>query len=133
MAPIASLLVAFAGLAATPSEPPFYAVRNVRLVDRVDAPEVTLILRDGRIEGKVDARAEIPPGAREIDGRGWLALPAFIDAYSHAGCETPRPEAEQDDAPPPTLACAQGPEARQAHPLAPTARFARGAGFGASL
>jgi imidazolonepropionase-like amidohydrolase len=102
MGPIVSLLLAASALPSVNSEPPFYAVRNVRLVDRVDAPEVTLILRDGRIEGKIDARAEIPPGAREIDGQGWLALPAFIDAYGRAGCSTPEPVPEQDDAPPPT-------------------------------
>jgi len=102
MGPIVSFLLAVSALSSVTPEPPFYAVRNVRLVDRVDAPEVTLILRDGRIEGKIDARAEIPPGAREIDGRGWLALPAFIDGYGRAGCVTPEPEPEQDDAPPPT-------------------------------
>jgi imidazolonepropionase-like amidohydrolase len=98
---VLSLLLAAAAPAQT-APPPLYVVRNVRLVDRVDAPEVTLILRGGRIEGKVDARAETPPGAHEVDGKGRLALPAFVDAYGRAGCATPEPHADQDDAPPAT-------------------------------
>jgi imidazolonepropionase-like amidohydrolase len=89
-------------LAALCADPPAHALRNVRLVDRVDAPEVTLILRGGRIEATLDARSEVPPGVRVIDGKGWLALPAFIDAYTQAGCRTPEPQPDQDDAPPPT-------------------------------
>jgi imidazolonepropionase-like amidohydrolase len=41
----------------------------------------------------------VPAGARRIDGKGALALPGFIDAYSFAGCANPAPEAVRDLAP----------------------------------
>lgn len=83
MPPILVPLAASLALSLPPAQSPrpsLHVVRNVRLEQRADAPEVTLVLRDGRIEGIVDARAELPAGAREIEGRGRYAVPAFIDA-----------------------------------------------------
>ncbi len=76
-----------------------YAVRNVRLSPAADSPQSTLILRDGRIESVQGAAVEPPAGARVVDGKGMLALPAFLDAYTQAGCVTPAPLAERDAAP----------------------------------
>jgi len=79
--------------------PQVHAIRDVRLSSAPDAPSSTLILRDGRIERVVDATVEPPMDARVVDGKGFLALPAFIDAYTQTGCATPTPKAERD-APP---------------------------------
>ena len=83
--------------------PELYAVRDVRLAVPEDAPRHTLILRDGRIERVQDVGAEVPPGARVIEGKGMLALPAFIDAFTHTGCATPTPVADRDAAPSPSV------------------------------
>jgi len=83
---------------ATP-RPQLYVVRNVRLAPAADAPQSTLILRDGRIELVQGAGVEPPAGARVVDGKGMLALPAFVDAYTQTGCVAPAPIAERDAAP----------------------------------
>jgi hypothetical protein len=80
----------------TTPQPQLYVVKDVRLEDKADAPHVSIVLRDGRIERVLDAGAQLPPGAREVDGKGMLALPAFIDAFTQAGCETRTPVAEKD-------------------------------------
>lgn len=59
------------------------------------------MLRDGRIEAVLDDVAPTPPGASVVEGQGRLALPAFVDAYTHAGCVTPAPIADRDQAPKP--------------------------------
>jgi imidazolonepropionase-like amidohydrolase len=84
---------AFAFLA---QEPQAWAVKDVRLEARDDAPRKTLLLRDGRIERVLEAAAQVPEGLRVLDGHGLLALPAFVDAYSHAGCPQPAIVPEQD-------------------------------------
>jgi imidazolonepropionase-like amidohydrolase len=81
--------------------PQLYAVRNVRLSSAPEALKLTLILRDGRIAAIQDAAKDPPPEARLIDGAGLIAMPAFLDAYSHAGTATPAPNAEHDVAPKP--------------------------------
>lgn len=98
-APALAAAVLFASAApaqqAAPRPQP-YVVKDVRLEDRPDAPRVNLVLRDGRIEriAKVD---ETPPAAaRVVEGKGMLAVPAFVDAFTQAGCETPTPNAEKD-------------------------------------
>jgi hypothetical protein len=85
--------------AQVPQKPRLYAVRDVRLSAPADAPRSTLILRDGRIERVLDGSGESPADARIVDGKGMLALPAFVDAYTQTGCPTPTPNAERD-APP---------------------------------
>ena len=101
LAPYFFLALATNAFAQAPARPQFHAVRNVRLVDAADATKVTLVLRDGRITDIADAASEPPIGSRVIDGQGLLALPAFIDAYTHAGCATPAPAIDRDLAPKP--------------------------------
>lgn len=93
----AAALIVAAGLAqqAAP-RPALHVVKDVRLEDRPDAPRVNLVLRDGRIERIAAAGETLPSGAREVDGKGLLAVPAFLDAFTQVGCETPTPKAEQD-------------------------------------
>lgn len=79
--------------------PQLHVVKDVRLTDRPDAPRKAIVLRGGRIEAILDASEPSPIGAREIDGKGMLAVPAFVDAYTLAGCATPTPPADKDAAP----------------------------------
>jgi len=72
------------------------AITEVRLSDDADAPRVTILLRNGRIAEIAGAGVAPPPGYRIVDGGGALALPAFIDAHTTAGCETPTPNATRD-------------------------------------
>jgi len=93
------LSIALAVLATSPSTaqgPQAWAVKDVRLEAREDAPRKTLFLRDGRVEQVLDAAAQIPEGLRVLDGHGMLALPAFVDAYSFGGCPAPKIEPEKD-------------------------------------
>ncbi len=69
---------------------------DVRLSADAEAPRVGLVLRKGRIERVLEEGAELPANLRVIEGAGALALPAFIDAYTTRGCETPPPVADQD-------------------------------------
>ena len=96
--PRALAALALAALAATTTaqNPQAWAVKDVRLEARDDAPRKTLFLRDGRVEQVLESSAQIPEGMRVLDGHGMLALPAFVDAYSFAGCPPPKIEAEQD-------------------------------------
>jgi len=77
-------------------EPQAWAVSDVRLEAREGAPRKTLFLREGKIEQVLDSSAQIPEGMRVLDGHGMLALPAFVDAYSFAGCPPPKIDAQQD-------------------------------------
>ncbi|MFT5048819.1 MAG: hypothetical protein ACI8QZ_000206 [Chlamydiales bacterium] len=72
-----------------------YALQGVRL-SLEDETLRTLILRDGLIEAVLDVGAQIPAGCKRLDGEGLIALPAFIDAYTHTGCETPEPAIDMD-------------------------------------
>lgn len=94
---------AFAGQTAvqTQSGPQPYALRSVRLAGRSESALYTLVLRAGRIESITDVSAPPPVDARVVEGAGQLALPAFIDTYTHAGCLTPEPIADRDRAPKP--------------------------------
>ncbi|MBK7878431.1 MAG: hypothetical protein IPJ77_22475 [Planctomycetes bacterium] len=93
-----------AALAAqAPSRPELHVVRNVRLSDAKDAPKSMLVLRDGRIESLQAEGGEVPAGARVVDANGALAVPAFLDAYSFAGFQMPKPNPARD-LPPPTNA-----------------------------
>ena len=72
------------------------AIENVRLEVKEDAPRKTILLRDGRIESVLDAGAALPGGVRIIDGKGQLAVPAFIDAFTQAGCTPPAVKVDRD-------------------------------------
>jgi len=88
--------VALPAISFATQSPQAWAVKDVRLEAREDAPHKTLFLRDGRVEQVLDAAAQIPEGLRVLDGKGMLALPAFVDAYSFAGCPQPKIEPEKD-------------------------------------
>lgn len=92
------LLAAPAAAQMTPPPQPC-VLTDVRLDAAPDAPRVAIVLEDGRIARILQEDAAPPPGLREVDGQGALALPAFVDAYTHAGCDTPEPVVDQDDAP----------------------------------
>ncbi len=70
-------------------------LRGVLLEPEGDA--VSVLLDGGRIASVLGVDAELPPGARELDGSGLLCLPAFHDAFTQEGLATPEPEAELDD------------------------------------
>jgi imidazolonepropionase-like amidohydrolase len=93
-------LLAAVGLAfpaSAPSDaPPPILVTNVRLSPAADAHSASILVRGGRIERVQEGAIEAPIDARTIDGKGALALPAFIDAYSFVGCVTPEPKSERD-------------------------------------
>ena len=72
------------------------AIKDVRLEAKADAPHMSLVLRDGRIESVLAADAALPSGARVIDGKGQLAVPAFIDAFTQAGCAPPPTKVDRD-------------------------------------
>jgi len=88
--------VATAAVQSGPQRPQPYALKGVKLSAEDDAPAQTILLRDGRIAEILDAREDVPPGMRIIDGEGLIATPAFVDGYSGTGCETPTPEATRD-------------------------------------
>ena len=89
-------VLAAAATAQSPPPPQPTALTGVRIVDDVDAPLVSILLRHGRVESVLDAGAEVPPGYLKIDGGGGLAVPAFVDAYTTAGVTTPSPVIDQD-------------------------------------
>lgn len=70
-------------------------LRGVQL--EPDGDPVSVWLDGGRIQGVLGADADLPPGAREVDGSGLLCLPAFHDAFTQEGLATPEPEAQADD------------------------------------
>ena len=132
--------------AQAPPRPQLTAIRDVRL-DREDATwRGTLLLREGRIEDVLDPEAEVPPGARIVEGKGRLALPAFLDAYARKGLAPFEPDPDQDV--PPDVAADVGVDMRLANRkgIAPAFRAVealaieeaqaeawREAGFGAAL
>lgn len=92
----AALAVAPALAQQAPPRPQPYVVKDVRLEDRADAPRVHLVLRDGRIERIAKAEEAPPAAARVVDGKGMLAVPAFIDAFTQTGVTAPEPVADKD-------------------------------------
>jgi imidazolonepropionase-like amidohydrolase len=90
-----SLLASSVGAQTPPTSQPT-AITSLRLVDDVDAPPVSILLRNGRVERILQSGTELPPGYLLVEGGGGLALPAFLDAYSTAGISTPSPRSEQD-------------------------------------
>ena len=92
-----ALALAAPSLAAQAAPAPLRTVvRDVALGIAEDAPRATLVLEGGRITAVLAAADDGPPAARVVEGEGWIALPAFVDAYSESGFEMPAPVADQD-------------------------------------
>jgi dihydroorotase-like cyclic amidohydrolase len=63
-------------------------LRDVTLIDGTGAPSrahVSILIRDGRITGLVDAGDPTPEALETIDGRGLFAIPGLFDAHVHIG------------------------------------------------
>jgi imidazolonepropionase-like amidohydrolase len=61
------------------------AIRNVTLIDgtgRGSVPGATVVIQGNRIRD-AGAHAQVPPGARTIDGTGKFLIPGLIDAHIH--------------------------------------------------
>lgn len=62
-------------------------IRDARIVDGTGGPQRrgSIAVRDGRIAavGEDVDRADAGPGAREIDARGQVVAPGFIDVHTH--------------------------------------------------
>ncbi|WP_028452206.1 amidohydrolase family protein [Chitinilyticum aquatile] len=61
------------------------ALSHARLIDGTGAPprdDVTLLLRDGRIEA-IQPAGPLPAGYREVNLKGLTILPGFINAHVH--------------------------------------------------
>jgi imidazolonepropionase-like amidohydrolase len=90
--PRALPIIVLAALAALCSATPLTAqkgevtaLRAGTLFDGVDggtATDVTILIRDGRIQ-EVGPEVQVPAGAREIDLSGWTVLPGFVDLHTH--------------------------------------------------
>jgi len=64
-----------------------FAITGVRLVDGTGSParnHMTVVVRDGHIvEVGPSASVKLPPGSREIDGRGHTLLPGLVMLHEH--------------------------------------------------
>src|SRR5215470_15616523 len=64
-----------------------FIIRNARIVDGTGGPSVhgDVAVRDGRIAalGRDLPAADLPRGTREIDARGQVVAPGFIDVHTH--------------------------------------------------
>ncbi len=91
-----SLLVAASAPAELPDPPPFYAVKNIRVVvgngDVLDG--ATVLVADGLIEA-VGVGLKIPADAKVIDGESLTVYPGLIDPLTSLGLAA-APEASGD-------------------------------------
>lgn len=69
-----------------PKEEEFLAIRNVRAltVTKGDLEGVTILVKNGKI-AEIGKDVKVPEGATVIDGKGLVAMPGFVNAYSLAG------------------------------------------------
>lgn len=74
-------------------------IADVRLEEDAESARVSIVVRGGRITQVLPAGTPAPAGLRLIEGDGALCLPAFIDAFTQAGCVTPEPQVDRDIAP----------------------------------
>ncbi len=93
---LAVALHAAPALAQTPPPPQPVLITNVHLDDGVEPPQVSILVENGRVVRILQSGEAPPAGVRTLDGDGALALPAFVDAWTVSGVETPEPVAEQD-------------------------------------
>jgi len=63
-------------------------LNNLTLIDgtgREEQPNVTLVIRNGRIARIVRGKIAVPRGATQIDMTGKFLMPTIIDCHSHVG------------------------------------------------
>ena len=85
------LLAPTVAWADAPERPPYYAIRDARVVvgDGTVHERATVVVADGLIEA-VGPGVKIPAEAWEIDGSGWTVYPGLIDAMSQVGVKQPQ-------------------------------------------
>ncbi len=78
-------LIAAATMLATAQSGTVTAIRNVTLVDGTGRAPVlnAVVVIDGNRVVSAGAQAQVPPGARVIDGTGKFLIPGLIDAHVH--------------------------------------------------
>jgi imidazolonepropionase-like amidohydrolase len=77
--------IALALWAAPRAQPTMVAIRGVTLIDGTGRPSIanaTVVIEGNRIKD-AGAQAQIPSGARVIDGSGKYLIPGLIDAHVH--------------------------------------------------
>ena len=111
-------LAALPAAAERPEPPPFYAIRDARVVTGTgeSLERATVLIADGLIEA-VGADIEIPADAWVIDGEGLVLYPGLIDAMTDLGQKreesaSPRGRGRPGAGPPPPRI--RGPEDRPA-------------------
>jgi imidazolonepropionase-like amidohydrolase len=80
----------------TPARPRPYALTRVTLVGSEDVR--TILIEDGRITRLLYPSEEVPAAYTRIDAEGLVAAPAFLDAFTSAGCEVPERSTDLDRA-----------------------------------
>jgi imidazolonepropionase-like amidohydrolase len=63
-------------------------LNNVTLIDGTggeEQPNVSLVIRNGRIDQITRGKIAVPPGATQIDMTGKFLMPTVIDCHSHVG------------------------------------------------
>ena len=78
------------------ARPQPYALKNVRLSADEDSTR-TILIEAGRIAAILYDTESFPANMRVIDCEELVAVPAFVDAFTGAGCETTAPQADRDD------------------------------------
>ncbi len=80
------LACAFAPLQSQAQASYSLVITHASLIDGVSAApitDVTVLIRDGRIESVVTGKTELPSGATVLDLKGRWLLPGFVDAHAH--------------------------------------------------
>lgn len=88
------LVAPLPGRAERPPEPPYFAIRNARIVP-VSGPVIesgTVVVSRGLIIA-VGSDVPIPPEAWVIEGKGLTVYPGLIDALTNLGLQAPTPPA----------------------------------------
>jgi imidazolonepropionase-like amidohydrolase len=76
---------------ATPQPPSTHHLtylNNLTLIDgtgREAQPQVTVVIKDGRIETITRGKLAVPPGTIQIDMTGKYLMPTLIDCHAHVG------------------------------------------------
>jgi imidazolonepropionase-like amidohydrolase len=96
LALLAATLLAPSVLAQAPRTAEACVVTPVKTSLAADAPTFSIVVEHGRIARIVAASDPLPPAMRVVDGKGHLAVAAFVDAATWSACATPEPKIDQD-------------------------------------